>query len=146
MPKCRWTDGPRTDNVEPIMVVFESKEEKDELWTKLSMKVVDDIVKKRSSIAITNVSVRRCVGKHVLDIYTVQDSSQRRRAVIERNCRQCDQPGQGGEGGGRRTAVVKPMSPSKHKQQTAGDQAAASSPTKGYNKRHGIKCELNIFS
>ena len=70
MPKCRWTDGPRTDNVEPIMVVFESKEEKDELWTKLSMKVVDDIVKKRSSIAITNVSVRRWVGKHVLDIYT----------------------------------------------------------------------------
>ena len=52
------------------MVVFESKEEKDELWTKLSMKVVDDIVKKRSSIAITNVSVRRCVGKCVLDIYT----------------------------------------------------------------------------
>ena len=70
MPKCRWTDGPRTDHVEPIMVVFESKEEKDELWTKLSMKVVDDIVKKRSSIAITNVSVRRCVGKYVLDIYT----------------------------------------------------------------------------
>ena len=38
------------------MVVFEDKDEKDQLWSKLSMKIVDDIVKRRSSIAITNVS------------------------------------------------------------------------------------------
>lgn len=38
------------------MVVFEDKDEKDQLWSKLSMKIVDDIVKKRGSIAITNVS------------------------------------------------------------------------------------------
>ena len=44
------------NNVEPIMVVFEDKDEKDQLWSKLSMKIVDDIVKKRGSIAITNVS------------------------------------------------------------------------------------------
>ena len=44
------------NNVEPIMVVFEDKDEKDQLWSKLSMKIVDDIVKRRSSIAITNVS------------------------------------------------------------------------------------------
>ena len=44
------------NNVEPIMVVFEDKDEKDQLWSKLSMKIVDDIVKRRGSIAITNVS------------------------------------------------------------------------------------------
>ena len=38
------------------MVVFEDKMEKDQLWSKLSMRIVDDIVKRRSSIAITNVS------------------------------------------------------------------------------------------
>ena len=38
------------------MVVFEDKDEKDQLWSKLSMKIVDDIVKRRGSIAITNVS------------------------------------------------------------------------------------------
>ena len=52
----RWTDGPRVNNVEPIMVVFEDKDEKDQLWSKLSMKIVDDIVKRRGSIAITNVT------------------------------------------------------------------------------------------
>ena len=52
----RWGDGPRVNNVDPIMVVFEDKEEKDQLWSKLSMKIVDDIVKRRGSIAITNVS------------------------------------------------------------------------------------------
>ena len=52
----RWADGPLMNNVEPIMVVFEDKDEKDQLWSKLSMKIVDDIVKRRSSIAITNVS------------------------------------------------------------------------------------------
>ena len=37
--------------------MFEDKSEKDQLWTKLSMKIVDDIVKRRSIIAITNVSM-----------------------------------------------------------------------------------------
>ena len=53
----RWEEGPRSDDVVPILVVFEDKAEKDLLWSKLSMKVVDDIVKRRSSIVITNVGV-----------------------------------------------------------------------------------------
>ena len=55
----RCEDLPKTNGVEPILVVFEDKAEKDQLWTKLSMKIVDDIVKKRSNIAITNVSWNR---------------------------------------------------------------------------------------
>ena len=51
----RWDEGPRTNGVHPILVVFADKEEKDQLWSKLSMKIVDDMVKRRSSIAITNV-------------------------------------------------------------------------------------------
>ena len=51
----RWDEGPKSNNVDPILVVFADKEQKDLLWTKLSMKIVDDMVKRRSSIAITNV-------------------------------------------------------------------------------------------
>ena len=52
---ARWEEGPKSNNVDPILVVFADKEQKDLLWTKLSMKIVDDMVKRRSSIAITNV-------------------------------------------------------------------------------------------
>ena len=52
----RWDKGPKSNGVHPIFVVFSDQEDKDQLWSKLSMKIVDDIVKRRSSIAITNVS------------------------------------------------------------------------------------------
>ena len=58
----RWEDGPKAGGVTPILVVFEDKYEKDQLWTKLSMKIVDDIVRRRDSITITNVSknIQKC--------------------------------------------------------------------------------------
>ena len=52
----RWQGGPKVNGTDPILVVFSDKAEKDQLWTKLSMRVVDDMVKRRTSIFITHVS------------------------------------------------------------------------------------------
>ena len=50
------------NGTDPILVVFSEKSEKDQLWTKLSMKIVDDIVKRRSSIFITHVRTYKTIS------------------------------------------------------------------------------------
>ena len=143
----RWTDGPRVNNVEPIMVVFEDKDEKDQLWSKLSMKIVDDIVKRRGSIAITNVGF---LSVATLNYYWMrlwnwnaifQDSSSRRRSIIEANCHRFH----GAEMATKKTAVVKPMTTSKVKtvkKDQKQEKDLPVSPTRNYNKKHGIKCNF----
>ena len=140
------------NNVEPIMVVFEDKDEKDQLWSKLSMKIVDDIVKRRSSIAITNVSFLSVATMNYTNKKKLrnrnaifQDSSSRRRSIIEANCHRFH----GVEMATRKTAVVKPMSTSKVKtvkNDLKEEKDLPASPTRKYNKKHGIKCDFLYLS
>ena len=43
------------NGVEPILVVFEDKNDKDQLWMKLSIKLRDDMVERRESVVVTQV-------------------------------------------------------------------------------------------
>ena len=52
---CRWAAGPRVNGVEPILVVFEDKHDKEQLWMKLSLKLRDDLVERRESVIVTQV-------------------------------------------------------------------------------------------
>ena len=49
----RWTAGPKVNGVEPILVVFEEKKDKEQLWMKLSLKLRDDIIERRDSVFVT---------------------------------------------------------------------------------------------
>ena len=52
---CRWTAGPRVNGVEPILVVFEDTDDKEQLWMKISLKLKDDMVERRESVIVTQV-------------------------------------------------------------------------------------------
>ena len=43
------------NGVEPILVVFEDKNDKDQLWMKLSIKLRDDMGERRESVVVTQV-------------------------------------------------------------------------------------------
>ena len=51
----RWTAGPKVNGIEPILVVFEDKDAKDQIWMKLSLKMRDSLVDRRDSITVTQV-------------------------------------------------------------------------------------------
>ena len=69
-----------------------------------------------------------------------QDSSSRRRSVIEANCHRFH----GVEMANKKTAVVKPMTTSKVKTvKKEKDLPASVSPTRNYNRKHGIKCSFS---
>ena len=82
--------------------MFSDKTEKDQLWTKLSMKIIDDIVKRRSSIVITHV---RVTLTFLIFINLPQDCSEKRKSLIESKAWPVEKT--------RRTAVVKPLTSTK---------------------------------
>ena len=43
------------NGVEPILVVFEDKNDKEQLWMKLSIKLRDDMMERRESVIVTQV-------------------------------------------------------------------------------------------
>ena len=51
----RWTAGPKVNGVEPILVVFEDKQDKEQIWMKLSLKLRDDMLERRDSVMVTQV-------------------------------------------------------------------------------------------
>ena len=57
---CRWSAGPRVNGVEPILVIFEDKKEKDQVWSKLR-----DNLRAKTNIVVT------------------QDSSSKRQVELE---------------------------------------------------------------
>ena len=57
---CRWSGGPRVNGVEPVLVIFEDKKEKDQVWSKLR-----DNLKAKTNIVVT------------------QDSSTKRKVAME---------------------------------------------------------------
>ena len=59
----RWTAGPRVNGVEPILVVFENKNDKEQLWMKLSIKMRDDMLERRESVIVTQVRRVRSGGR-----------------------------------------------------------------------------------
>ena len=60
---CRWTAGPRVNGVEPILVVFEDKNDKEQLWMKLSIKLRDDMLERRESVIVTQVGKQKSSGR-----------------------------------------------------------------------------------
>ena len=50
----RWSSGPRVNGVEPILVIFENKKEKDQVWIKLR-----DNLKAKHNIVVTQDSSTR---------------------------------------------------------------------------------------
>ena len=74
-----------------------------------------------------------------------QDSSSRRRSIIEANCHRFH----GVAMATKKTAVVKPMSTSKVKtvkKDLKLEKDLPVSPTRKYNKKHGIKCDSPSLS
>ena len=59
----RWTAGPKVNGVEPILVVFEDKNDKEQLWMKLSIKLRDDMLERRESVIVTQVKRGRSGGR-----------------------------------------------------------------------------------
>ena len=51
------------NGVEPILVVFEDKNDKEQLWMKLSIKLRDDMLERRESVIVTQVRRWRSGGK-----------------------------------------------------------------------------------
>ena len=56
---CRWTAGPRVNGVEPIL----DKNDKEQLWMKLSIKLRDDMLERRESVIVTQVKRGRSGGR-----------------------------------------------------------------------------------
>ena len=131
------------NGTDPILVVFSDKSEKDQLWTKLSMKIVDDIVKRRSSIFITHVSKRPSEVSTFL--FCFQDCSDKRRSLIEARAGQSNRA--------KRTAVVKPLAstrttskkPPVPAEEEKVPEVRFKSPTRQFNKKNNIKRELLIY-
>ena len=51
------------NGVEPILVVFEDKNDKEQLWMKLSIKLRDDMLERRESVIVTQVRRWRIGGR-----------------------------------------------------------------------------------
>ena len=54
MLNCRWKDGPRVHGVEPILVIFDERKEKELVWTKLR-----DNLKTKTNVVVTQDSSSR---------------------------------------------------------------------------------------
>merc|ERR1719336_1767759 len=82
----RWKDGPRVNGVEPILVIFEERKEKELVWTKLR-----DNLKTKTNVVVTqDSSTRRLEGRQMerqqsvpRKISTKSQSSPRKTAVVK---------------------------------------------------------------
>ena len=59
----RWSDGPRVNGVEPILVIFEDPKDKEFVWTRLR-----DNLQTKTNVVVTQDSSSRRITKTKTDI------------------------------------------------------------------------------
>ena len=88
----RWSAGPRVNGVEPILVIFEDKKEKDQVWCKLR----DNLRAKTNIVVTQDSSTKRQVALDEKDSTEQKNGAVRKTskkmAIVKPNTKTGDSP------------------------------------------------------